>query len=156
VEQRTSGAKSPDWPRVFCGTAEAVPFVERRFPIQLSTVRFPKTFSPYCSSEAAAPAIFDTQPDLARLSHDMSLTNQIKAPLYGQGRQALDCQRRGPAADRELTLARSRRRKYLATRWPGTLELFGRLAPTKSRGDGGQNRFQHMRVVGNSQLIGDG
>jgi hypothetical protein len=67
-----AAARKPRLAALLCGTAEAVPFVERRFPIQLSTVRFPKTFSPYCSSEAAGPAIFDTQPDFERRAHDMS------------------------------------------------------------------------------------
>jgi hypothetical protein len=49
-----------------CGTAEAVPFVKRRFPIWLSTVRFAKTFRCYCSSGAPRPAIFYTQPDFRR------------------------------------------------------------------------------------------
>ena len=48
------------------------PIVKRRFPIRLSTVRFAKTLSCYCSSGAARPAIFDTQPDF-------SLPNQINA-----------------------------------------------------------------------------
>ena len=69
----------PSLAAAVCGTAEAVPFVERGFPIQLSTDRFAKTLSPYCNSGAARPAIFDIQPDFGKRVHDTSLPNQVKA-----------------------------------------------------------------------------